>query len=250
MTDRLPQTKIAAITTSWDDGHPLDMRVAERLASYGMLGTFYVLLHAHKRSVMSRAQLQTLRHMGMEIGAHTLMHDELPKLHPDQARLELVHSREALEDILGEPVTSFCYPKGKFNQQVRSLAAQAGYAVARTTVAFHTTMRGDPLCMPVSLQMFPHAPAVHIKHALKEGNLRGILNWSTLWRLEHDPVKLSRRIVEHIQAHGGVYHLWGHSWEIEQYGLWEMFEAILQQLSQRPGMRYLTNTQVLQHVDL
>src|SRR4051794_21779274 len=30
------------ITTSWDDGHPLDIRIAELLAKYDLPGTFYI----------------------------------------------------------------------------------------------------------------------------------------------------------------------------------------------------------------
>jgi hypothetical protein len=32
--------RVAYITTSWDDGHPLDLRVAELLAKYGLKDTF------------------------------------------------------------------------------------------------------------------------------------------------------------------------------------------------------------------
>ncbi len=248
MANRSPQAQVATITTSWDDGHPLDIRVAELLTSYGMVGTFYVPVSCGKRPVMPREHIYTLRHMGMEIGSHTLMHHELTKLAPDKARLELVQSKEYLEDVLGEPVTSLCYPKGKFNQKVRSLAAEAAYTLARTTLAFHTDMDFDPLCMPVSLQVFPHTPTVHIKHALKEGNLRGIANWYKLGRLENDPVKLSRLIVDHIQNYGGICHIWGHSWEIEQCGLWKMLEEILQHIAHREGVLYLTNAQVLAQI--
>src|SRR2546425_12197124 len=116
------------------------MRVAELLATYGMVGTFYVPWRGRARPLMTREQLQTLRHMGMEIGSHTMMHHELTKLAPDKARLELMQSKDCLEHLLGEPVTSLCYPKGKFNQQVRSLTAEAGYSLARTTLAFRTDM--------------------------------------------------------------------------------------------------------------
>ena len=30
------------VTTSWDDGYPADLRVAELLAKHGVAGTFYV----------------------------------------------------------------------------------------------------------------------------------------------------------------------------------------------------------------
>lgn len=33
---------ILLFTTSWDDGHPLDLRLAELLVTYGFRGTFYV----------------------------------------------------------------------------------------------------------------------------------------------------------------------------------------------------------------
>lgn len=248
MTEGLHHHRSAMVTTSWDDGHPLDMRVAERLATYGMVGTFYVPLYGRTRPLMTTEQLQRLRHMGMEIGSHTVRHHALTRIAPAQARLELQQSKDGLEDLLGAPVTSLCYPKGKFNRQVRSLTAAAGYSLARTTLAFRTDMDFDPLCMPVSLQVFPHTSMGHIKHAVKESNIRGMVNWSTLWCMENDPVKLSRLIVDSIQNSGGVCHIWGHSWEIEQYGLWKMFEGILQQIAHREHVRYLTNAQVLQQM--
>ena len=33
------------VTTSWDDGHHTDLRLAERLAAYALKGTFYVALN-------------------------------------------------------------------------------------------------------------------------------------------------------------------------------------------------------------
>src|SRR5437879_4356222 len=93
--------KVAIVTTSWDDGHPLDMRLADLLASYNMVGTFYIPLHYTKFSVMTRAQMLTLRNMGMEIGSHTLSHTRLTTLEKDQALHELVESKNTLEDMLG-----------------------------------------------------------------------------------------------------------------------------------------------------
>jgi peptidoglycan/xylan/chitin deacetylase (PgdA/CDA1 family) len=248
MTDGLHRQRVAIVTTSWDDGHPLDMRVAELLATYRMVGTFYVPLSGRTRPLMTREQLQALRHMRMEIGSHTMMHHELTKIAPDKARLELMQSKDCLEQLLGEPVTSLCYPKGKFNRKVRSLTAEAGYSLARTTLAFRTNMDFDPLCMPVSLQVFPHTVIGHIRHAVKQNNIRGMVNWYALWCLENDPVKLARLIVDHIQNYGGICHIWGHSWEIEQCGLWKMLEEILQQIAHRQQVRYLTNAQVLQQI--
>jgi len=45
------------ITTSWDDGHPMDLRVAALLAKYGIAGTFYVPASTELGAV-SAAQLR------------------------------------------------------------------------------------------------------------------------------------------------------------------------------------------------
>src|SRR5712692_2183757 len=112
---------ITLVTTSWDDGHPLDLRMAELLASYGVPSTFYVPVAYHKRPVMTKTQLSELVEMRMEVGSHTLTHPILTELQKGEIFRELRESREILEDMLGRPVTSFCYPKGKFNDTARSL---------------------------------------------------------------------------------------------------------------------------------
>jgi hypothetical protein len=44
----------AFLTASWDDGHPLDFRIADMLERYGLTGTFYVPSRA-ETTVMSTA---------------------------------------------------------------------------------------------------------------------------------------------------------------------------------------------------
>ena len=68
-------TAATAITTSWDDGHPLDLRVAELLAKHGLPGTFYVPMRA-EHGTMTTAQLRELSG-AFEIGAHTVHHVDL-----------------------------------------------------------------------------------------------------------------------------------------------------------------------------
>ena len=63
------------VTTSWDDGHPLDIRVAELLNKYALRGTFYVPMRAEKQT-MTVPQLRELS-TRFEIGAHTLAHTVL-----------------------------------------------------------------------------------------------------------------------------------------------------------------------------
>ena len=57
------------MTTSWDDAHPLDLRIAEMLARHNLSGTFYAPRSA-ETEVMPLADLRELSR-GFEIGAHT-----------------------------------------------------------------------------------------------------------------------------------------------------------------------------------
>ena len=59
----------AIVTTSWDDGHPLDLRMADLLARYGMTGAFYVPLLYRSRPVMEKSQIIATMDRGMEIGS-------------------------------------------------------------------------------------------------------------------------------------------------------------------------------------
>jgi SAM-dependent methyltransferase len=69
------------ITTSWDDGHPMDLRVAAPLAEYGIAGTFYVPA-ATELGTMSASLLRELT-PDFEIGARTLHPDLEPMPMPN-----------------------------------------------------------------------------------------------------------------------------------------------------------------------
>ena len=60
------------ITTSWDDGHPLDLRVAEMLHRSNLQGTFYVPLTADAET-MSPGQIRELS-ASFELGAYPPSH--------------------------------------------------------------------------------------------------------------------------------------------------------------------------------
>ena len=63
------------IVTSWDDGHPLDLRIAELLTRFGLTGTFYIARdYLDERITEAQIKALSCQH---EIGAHTLTHPVL-----------------------------------------------------------------------------------------------------------------------------------------------------------------------------
>jgi peptidoglycan/xylan/chitin deacetylase (PgdA/CDA1 family) len=84
--------------------------------------------------LMDRADLAEWISAGGEIGSHTLNHCDLTALGEDEAREEIVASKKKLEDLLGRPITHFCYPYGRWTYPLRDMVQEAGYLTAVTTL--------------------------------------------------------------------------------------------------------------------
>jgi len=115
----------AWLTTSWDDGNPLDLRIAEMLHANHLKGTFYVP-RAIPTGVMSEAQIRELSE-SFEIGGHTLDHLFLPTIPDAQANLQIAGCKKWVEDTTGKPCRMFCPPAGKFNGVHLGMIAGAGF---------------------------------------------------------------------------------------------------------------------------
>ena len=121
MSDATAVSCRAFVTISVDDGHPTDLRTAELLHKHGIKATFYAPATNPERPVMSPNDLRRLS-SSFEVGGHTLNHVSLPSLSRERAWSEIVDCKNWLEDLTGKTVTSFCYPKGKFDRVTAGLA--------------------------------------------------------------------------------------------------------------------------------
>jgi peptidoglycan/xylan/chitin deacetylase (PgdA/CDA1 family) len=100
------------------------------------------------QSSCSWEQLREMAASGIEIGSHTVTHPILTRVTGDRLRRELEESRGRLEDMLGRPATSFCYPNGAYNRIVRDAVERAGYRVAVTS----DNGLNDPTIDPLALR--------------------------------------------------------------------------------------------------
>ena len=84
--------KPVIVTTSWDDGHKRDIRLASLLRKYGVGGTFYICPETHEFPAAERLTSDEIRELAgeFEIGAHTMTHPHLSRLDADAAREELL----------------------------------------------------------------------------------------------------------------------------------------------------------------
>ena len=79
---------------------------------------------------MTWDQIKQMQQSGLvEFGSHTCSHARLRQLTDEQILHELTQSKKIIEEKLGVPCLSFCYPfgSGAFDKRVRPLVFQAGY---------------------------------------------------------------------------------------------------------------------------
>lgn len=242
--DRGPQTPFL-LTTSWDDGHPLDLRIAELLTKYGLRGTFYVPLY-NSRPTMSPAQIRELAG-SFEIGAHTVNHVRLRGLARSQARHEIADSKKRLEDILGKPCSIFCFPGGSYAKIHLPLLREAGFVAARTVelLSFQRPrIKHGIALIPTTIQAYPHRASSYLRNAAKRLSVEAV--WSLLRGSRgKDWSAFSDVLLKRAADIGGVFHLWGHSWEIEENGQWRVLDEMLAAIAEyRECASLLTNMEL------
>lgn len=64
---------------------------------------------------------------GFEVGSHGTLHVALRDADPEVLRTEVADSRKKLSDLIGKPVTGYCYAYGSMDPAARSAVAEAGY---------------------------------------------------------------------------------------------------------------------------
>jgi peptidoglycan/xylan/chitin deacetylase (PgdA/CDA1 family) len=97
---------------------------------------------------MSRAELCDAAQRGHEIGAHTCTHADLPTLEPHAAKAEIHGSKLDLEDMLGTNISSFAYPKGRYNAAVREMVINSGFDYGVCVDERLLTSADDPFTLP------------------------------------------------------------------------------------------------------
>jgi len=233
------------VTTSWDDGHPFDLRIAEVLRARGMCGTFYIPIHYERRRRMDAAAIRALHAEGFEIGGHGLLHVPLPKLDPALLSVESSACKQILAHIVGEEIRTFCYPFGRYDADVIRSLKGIGYESSRTTRMLSTGFDFDPFLMPTTVQAFPHTRVAYLRNIARGRNLRDLPTSVATMNRVAGWADLAKALFDRVDREGGVWHLYGHSWEIEKLGLWDELKAVLDYVSKRDDVYYVTNRDVL-----
>jgi hypothetical protein len=237
------------VTTSWDDDSASGLKIAELLSARGLSGTFYVPTgRLGEVSTFTRGDLQALSANGFEIGGHTVSHRILTKLEPSELTREVVDCKQVLQEVVGREVTTFCYPRGRFDARVVREVERAGYRGARSTQILFSGAIFPPYEMPTTVQAYPHRRSNYVRNLVRLGAIPELLKSMPDILSFDNWLQLGKRLFDRTLRHGGTWHLYGHPWEIEKLNLWSDVKEMFDYVSHRESVTYVTNGELLQRM--
>ena len=133
-----------SVCITFDDGFADNYKyVFPLLEKYGLRAVFYIAtskirLNERNKEFMSWEELKELVSHGHSIGAHTISHQPLSRLSPEEVEMEIAGSKRELEDKLNICVVSFAYPHGKAEDIPAAICEpilkKYGFSMAVTTL--------------------------------------------------------------------------------------------------------------------
>jgi peptidoglycan-N-acetylglucosamine deacetylase len=106
------------------------------------------------------------------------------------------------------------------------------------------------LLLPTTVQAQPHGLPAYARNVIKRAAFRNLWLYIAHGRSTDWPT-LVRSLLNHALQRGGVFHLWGHSWELQENEQWRRLDEVLRFMGQFSGLALgLTNMQVCQRCQL
>lgn len=186
-----PRPKVV-FETSWDDWGEENLRIAALLRRYSFPGVFFLPVRGY-----SQKTVKQLTEWGFEIGGHTWNHpSDLKALPMADLFYEINTAKAQLERFVGQSISKFCYPRGRYNDYVVDMVKDAGYLSGRTTEVLQTEVT----------DLYRKPTTIH---------------WFQRKEYGDTPVhEIAREYFDMVVKQGGYFHLWGHGWEIERDQAW------------------------------
>lgn len=128
----------ASVAITFDDGYRDNYATAfPILARHHFHATIFVttdLIGKRDEHDMAMLSVDEIRAMNtselIEFGPHTQSHPKLAQVSTEDARREILGSKQALDTITGKSSSCFAYPKGSYNDETIQLVSKSGFAAA------------------------------------------------------------------------------------------------------------------------
>lgn len=229
------QSKLKAVTFSYDDGVTQDIRLIELLNKYNLKCTFNLNSELlGQRGILIRNG-QKISHYKVhpedvkfvyenhEVAVHTLTHPNLTFLDEAEIIRQVEEDRLKLSDLVQYEVCGMAYPCGGVNNDDRV----AEIIKNSTGVKYSRTITNTDSFDPQS-NLYRFNPNVY--HILEFDRL----------------MEMGRRFVEMKTDKPQMFYIWGHSYEMDfEPDSWIKLEEFFKLISGKDDIFYGTNKEVL-----
>jgi peptidoglycan/xylan/chitin deacetylase (PgdA/CDA1 family) len=233
----------AIFTTSWDDGNPLDVRIAQMLEDFGLTGTFYASTGPEGRRLISDGDLARIGR-SHELGVHGRTHEIFPVLSGHDLTHEIRWAAEELSrfGVVGSVAAP---PRGKLDRPTARVLAHLGYSVRTgAIIGSPSSKRG---VLEPTFHFYPHRWRTIVRNL---GYRRRIPPPALL--LAHGSRRDFRDRTRRMLLAGArdqrYVHVWGHAAEIERLDLWDALRELLGAAAGL-GLTPVSNTEALAELD-
>jgi peptidoglycan-N-acetylglucosamine deacetylase len=218
-----PGGRPKALTLSYDDGREHDRRLVDTLNRYGLRAAFHLNSGFFDRDGYVRADEILSLYQGHEVACHTVNHPRLPLASLDQVVAEITQNRRDLESLVQYPVRGFSYPCGGHNHDYRvsSLLPSLGIAYGRTLHNEREFRIPHDLCRWMS--------------TCHHGD--DLMGWAEKFLAIKQP-----------DNEGRLLFVWGHSYEFERDGNWDLIDTFGTRVSGRDDIWYATPIEVADYL--
>lgn len=220
-----------AITFSYDDGVTQDKRLLQIFNKYGLKATFNInseflgtkntLIREGKKILHDKINPEEVAELyqGHEVAVHTLTHPQLTYLSDEEILRQVEEDRKNLSALVGYEVVGMAYPCGGFQNSDR----------VENVIKNHTGIR--------------YARTISLSYSFKKQS--NLLRFNpTAFHIDFaDNYRLADEFFASDEAE--IFYIWGHSYEFDINNTWDEFEKFCKYISNREGIFYGTNKEVL-----
>lgn len=235
---RFPEGKGKAVTLSYDDGCPSDIKLACIINKYGMKCTFNMnntssLLKEEVRDDVTEHILSK----GHEIAVHGALHRAEGMLRPIEGIEDVLSCRKELEKKFNMIIRGMAYP----DSGIRSMSDVTSYDSIRRylkdlDIVYARTLGKDNDGFRLPDDWYAWMPTAHHSNPDMMQYIDRFVN------LDMDKEYSARRCPR-------LFYIWGHSYEFKNNDNWGLLEDICKGLSGKSDVWYATNIEIYNYVN-
>lgn len=236
---RFPDGREKAVTMSYDDGCPQDIRLAQTVSKYGMKCTFNLNSDELRNQRLTKEMIEeNFLSKGHEIAVHGALHKAEGTLRPIVGIRDVLDCRLELEERYGIIIRGMAYP----DSGIRHFANNSSYEKVKNyltelDIVYARTLGGDNDGFALPNDWHSWMPTCHHNNPNIHEYIDKFLKIDM-----SSPMHPATRTPK-------LFYIWGHSYEFDGLDNWSLLYDICSTLGQHSDIWYATNIEIYNYVN-